>query len=458
MDVEMLGHATILIRSGQTSILFDPLLYDTHHEGLYEIHPRRSLDFDYFPTLSAVVISHQHADHYDLQSLALLPANVPIFIPDDPLITAGLHELGFREIYTVNIGSSFNIDELVLLPTAPADGAVEFGFIVSDGKTAVWNIIDTLPSPSTIAGVMANTPLVDLAIVPWQPLLDELACGDRPLAFPMEHYRRLLENVWQINAAALVLGACGFCATQQNDWLNKITFPVSPSRFQNDVLAACPALQRRIFETLPGDRLRVENSGTTLERGVLPYCRLVPDVPIETRWRPWAGQFEKFASALTLGESACAVRLEDFFTEELTRFVRENAPEFSWHGIWLHRRQVTVYMRNSELSWTLVFDDNGVRVERGFDPLAQAHSVITGDSLVSLLERTRTWSHVVLAGHYWQMDFTYRVDGGRFAVPCEPLSCPLRIYFGGADHAAAVLHGRIQKAGQSEIDATEGLV
>jgi L-ascorbate metabolism protein UlaG (beta-lactamase superfamily) len=70
-----LGHATVLVEDG-ARILTDPVLTDR----VVHLH-RRAGETPQTPEPDVVVVSHLHADHLHLPSLALLPAKTPVVVP-----------------------------------------------------------------------------------------------------------------------------------------------------------------------------------------------------------------------------------------------------------------------------------------------------------------------------------------------------------------------------------------
>ena len=81
MILSFLGHQSWLISCGNTHILIDPLLKDSFgnaDDNGIEIYPPRSIDIEAMPPISAIILSHEHSDHFHLPSLNLFPG-VPIF-------------------------------------------------------------------------------------------------------------------------------------------------------------------------------------------------------------------------------------------------------------------------------------------------------------------------------------------------------------------------------------------
>lgn len=78
--ITYIGHATTLIESGESRILTDP------HFGNWVLALKRKEKLNYdpgqLPDLSAVVISHAHHDHLDLDSFKYIKSSVPVFVPE----------------------------------------------------------------------------------------------------------------------------------------------------------------------------------------------------------------------------------------------------------------------------------------------------------------------------------------------------------------------------------------
>jgi L-ascorbate metabolism protein UlaG (beta-lactamase superfamily) len=85
--VTFIGHATFLIQTAAGNILTDPI-YSTHAGPWNRLGPRRirppAIAFDSLPPISIVLLSHNHYDHCDLRTLAMLAKRF------DPLVVTPL--------------------------------------------------------------------------------------------------------------------------------------------------------------------------------------------------------------------------------------------------------------------------------------------------------------------------------------------------------------------------------
>ncbi len=100
------GHSTVKISDGKTSILFDPFLLPKSDAYPPDYQP---LSLQEIGRPDAVFITHSHPDHFDLGTLLRLGADTPIFVPavERESVLAidmawRLRQLGFRQVRSLN--------------------------------------------------------------------------------------------------------------------------------------------------------------------------------------------------------------------------------------------------------------------------------------------------------------------------------------------------------------------
>lgn len=82
MKVTFVGHNTFLVTEGATNIYFDPFLVSEPRVGHLAMvpYPERDIVNDRMPKPDAVVLSHEHADHFSLASLDHLGKGFPVYV------------------------------------------------------------------------------------------------------------------------------------------------------------------------------------------------------------------------------------------------------------------------------------------------------------------------------------------------------------------------------------------
>lgn len=126
MKITMIGHLSMLFEEGASSLLMDPLLVPTFGHDYspmpVELYPPRSTDAQALQQVSAVLVSHEHFDHFNLESLNLLPRSAEIIVGPTMLkcVSRAIEKLGFK-VRTLQFFDDWNIGELSvrLYPAAP---------------------------------------------------------------------------------------------------------------------------------------------------------------------------------------------------------------------------------------------------------------------------------------------------------------------------------------------------
>src|SRR5690349_14363488 len=126
MDWYYLGHAMWLADIAGVRVLFDPLLAPTHHGGVFEVAPRRTIDAAALKP-DFVVVSHAHPDHFDIPSLRALAKLDPesVVLTSDPLVERACTRLGFRTVHRAAALESIRIEGARLITTPSYGAAVE---------------------------------------------------------------------------------------------------------------------------------------------------------------------------------------------------------------------------------------------------------------------------------------------------------------------------------------------
>ena len=166
LTVTRIGHACQLVEIGGTRVLTDP--WFTQTATYYQGEPVAST-VESLGRVDAVVVSHEHYDHCDLD--ALVTAGFDL---DTPLIGPGTvatiaRDKGFRDIRTIEAWQATTVDNLTTALTVTATpgqhGVHEVTFVIQAGGRTVFFGGDSLrvPDLDTIPERFGH---VDLAILP----------------------------------------------------------------------------------------------------------------------------------------------------------------------------------------------------------------------------------------------------------------------------------------------------
>lgn len=83
MKATFIGHQSWLISSKNTYILIDPLLksvFGASERSFCSIFPFRNIDIAEMPKIDAIFLSHEHADHFCIESLNEISPKPPVYV------------------------------------------------------------------------------------------------------------------------------------------------------------------------------------------------------------------------------------------------------------------------------------------------------------------------------------------------------------------------------------------
>jgi hypothetical protein len=98
--LELLSHASFLLRANGRSILFDPWLVDSAYWGSWIHFPSRAITPEEIE-VTDIIITHPHPDHFHIPTLKRLPRDARIFIPnfESGIMQQELKRLGFTNVH-----------------------------------------------------------------------------------------------------------------------------------------------------------------------------------------------------------------------------------------------------------------------------------------------------------------------------------------------------------------------
>jgi L-ascorbate metabolism protein UlaG (beta-lactamase superfamily) len=161
-----IGHGTVLLSLGGTTILTDPMLRNW-------LGPLRRQGSPVDPALTAnpdlVLISHVHRDHLDVRSLRRLPVGTPLVVPKGA--TRWAARGGAEETREIRVGETISLAGVEVTATKAVHdghrdrrrgpGAEAVGYLITDGERTIYFAGDT----DLFAG-MSELGSIDVALLP----------------------------------------------------------------------------------------------------------------------------------------------------------------------------------------------------------------------------------------------------------------------------------------------------
>ncbi|MEV4087114.1 MBL fold metallo-hydrolase [Nonomuraea fuscirosea] len=162
LSATRIGHACQLIEFGDTRVLTDP--WFTQQATYYPGEPIAA-SVETLGRIDAVVISHEHYDHCDLDALVAggFDLGTPLIGPGT---VAGIARAkGFRDVRVVEAWESTTVGELTVTATPGRHGVHEVTFVLqADGRTVFFGG-DSLRVPE-LDRIPERFGQIDLAILP----------------------------------------------------------------------------------------------------------------------------------------------------------------------------------------------------------------------------------------------------------------------------------------------------
>jgi len=421
MEIHMIGHASILVKTQDCKILMDPVLWDSHAEGIEDICPKREVIHDKIPEFDLLIISHRHPDHFDIRSLASLPKNVDVLIPKDKVLQECLRKLGYSQIYTLGDFSEVKIGSTNLLTTRSEYRVPEYGVLFADPSGVFWNQVDSDVSRDTVSFVKSRYPQIDFLLAPWQPMMETQYQDNGSISFPYSKYKATLAPLSLIKPKAISPGANGFQFINELSWLNQVVFPVTLEQFCEDVKMVCPEVGENVFPLDPGDILAFKYGEFSYTKGGCQFVKKVEE-----------GRESLDFSPVNLATNLIDHNPDnyeiDYMSKTIEEEVRWNLPNFFMekrdslfmeHCHWNVIYQLEIVFPNSNQKWFFDFSRENIQAQPGRNPLANLFSIITASSLYGLLKGIKGWDYAHIAGNHRQFQKVYIATPHGIIRPAE---------------------------------------
>lgn len=260
LKATFLGHQGWLFRTSTTSVLVDPLLTERfgHGGALGRVFPPRRIDPAAFPPVDAVILTHEHDDHFDVPSLHRLDRRIPIHLSVRSSTSAHalLREMGFGvqpllPEHEVSVGDlrlrTFvaehgpeGSDEWDVFPFVLRDAEGHGSFVSTVDVGMPESLLERLPSLAPRPGLWAvanNT-----TSVAFQDLAEPSGGSDDTPVLARALHRRLvrLSNAWGGAPGRTVVCGAGWSFPDERAWIDAHAFPIDSSRLCQELAALEP--------------------------------------------------------------------------------------------------------------------------------------------------------------------------------------------------------------------------
>jgi hypothetical protein len=309
-----LGHQGWLFRTDKAAVLVDPLLCEDFggiHALDYRVFPPRQWVPEAFPKLDALILSHEHDDHFDIPSLAKLHRDIPVYLSARSSFAARriLEQMGFT-VHALVPGESLRFADLEVTAFTGDHVSVNCGdewdtlpFLVrsTEGHGSFFSMVDITITQAHVEWAAAKAMRPGLIswtnnALDWSHMADylkERVEGTQQCFMNMGVGHKLIEQTWG-TPQGMVMCAGGFAFTGDKAWLNDRVFCV-------DTEAVCKMIgnvykKEKFFSGVPGQTFTMKANKLVSVEDRAPWLGTLPRTEWPTRGRG-GGTLQDFGPA-----------------------------------------------------------------------------------------------------------------------------------------------------------------
>jgi UDP-MurNAc hydroxylase len=148
MRITFLGHAGLFIETAAGTVLCDPWFTPAFFGSWFPFPRNDWLDRAAYCSPDFLYVSHEHRDHFDVETLRLVDKSATVLLPDFALgdHEAALRSLGFRSLVRLPRGMVRTVDGLRIEIEADTDEPTgDSALMLDDGQVRVLNQNDARP-------------------------------------------------------------------------------------------------------------------------------------------------------------------------------------------------------------------------------------------------------------------------------------------------------------------------
>ncbi len=311
-----IGHQGWMFQSEGACLLADPLLceeFGQAHALQYRVFPPRTFHWDHFPRVDAVLLTHEHDDHFDIPSLSRIDRRVPIFLSARSSVAGYeiLRRMGFT-VHPLVPGVPLTFAELEVFPlcgdhvrTNNSDEWDTLPYLVrhTRGDGSFFSTVDVALTQGLLEAARARARLPGLFgwtnnaqdwshVATFLPQRDD---GTEQATQRMRAGHALISGHWG-TPAAMLFCAGGFSFHGDRAWLNQRVFCVDTEKVCKKMGALFAG--QRFYSTRPGQTLRMEQNQLRQVEMQAPFLTTPPPPQWPSRERnPIRTAFPDYAPA-----------------------------------------------------------------------------------------------------------------------------------------------------------------
>jgi len=413
MDIHLIGHASLLIKTQDCRILIDPVFGQVHSEGWFEIFPRRAVVRDRLPSFDLLVISSAQPDHFDPATLMTLPTSVPVLIPPNRLLGACLQELGYTNLYPLRPLTEITFGSTTLLNTCLKNTTDRLGLVVADQSGVCWHPIDRPIQPSVFQQVQERFDTIDCLLMPWQSSL--LPLPENHSGF-LSTYNHFFDDIRLVQPRTVTIVANGMKPVYPISAPMHSRLPITRDRFYRDVETGVPDVTGAWLE--PGDVLSIDQQSIEVCTDSCEFVQLIPtsgtvDERLSTEIYEMcdrnAEQYDRIKMSQVVHEEIC-VNLPKFITDYQHSL-------FQNHIRWQIIYQLTVFFSDHSETWHFDFTQSTVQAQAGAHSLASSFTWITASCYYSLIQQLKTTYYANWTTEYHHTQQIYLLTPTKIVTP-----------------------------------------
>ncbi len=422
MKTTLIAHASLLVQSGNTTLLTDPVFFDYLWEECNVHCPSIDLNLTKLPKIDVLNISHRHQDHFDIRTLAHIASSDSILSPDalvlapkDDILLEVLKELEFKNVTVVEDFKAIEYKDFTLTPTPSLnkqDYFPEHGLLVHDGSVTVWNQVDTIVSPDIIKYIHKLYGQPDMAHVRYLPLLEGNFSFHNPIELPMEEYSSFLKVAAACRPKFAVPGSAGFRYRDEFEFLNHYSFPTTQEQFLRDLNDFCPEINSSTF--FPGDVATITKDGVQIARGESDFIEIKDADDYKVEFKPVTEVPPIRTQTQNKAEDDIQWKeVEKFIENHFVEKIVEKKAVQTWVE-WKVVYQLEVFGQNGSEIWCLDFAGEDATIIKGRVGKINLYEGIACSELYRLINNDTSWDYVGINGQYRTFKDIYRIRLGEF--------------------------------------------